>query len=319
MYGMMSVWVALESGLHAACPATPEQLTGSADQVSAAFLAMDDDAFNRALAELNEEVGCLSAVPYGPQVAATHLAYGLVAYHAQDRDVALAHFQSMAQVQGWSLPPAFVERPPVSDWMREAARRPPGPGIGYALKPGYSLIVDGESSAELPTGRAAIVLIRGPEGVVWSGVLRPGTLPPPDTRWLPPTFVDATPAPSGADAVAQRPTEPSAMAVHAARWPWLGAGVAASGALTLWVGFANRNADYRIVMDAINDGASEAEIGLGLEDVRSLERTRNAWLAGAGTVTGAAIGLGVVGLVLGQQTSADAAVSVGPAGVMLRW
>lgn len=281
----------------AACPATPEQLAATAERVIAAFIEQDKLEFLSARTALDEDVGCLAGVPSESQVAAIHLAYGLGAYRDGDQDTSLAHFQSMAMIEGWSLPAHFAEPTLVSEWMGQAAQRPSAPGRSYPVDAGYSLIVDGRESGELPTERAAIVVIRSEAGVSWSGALLPGA-DPPDGPWRPPIVLPPR---------------------HPPRWPWVGAGVAAGVAAALWVGFANSNAGYRVVSDAIDDGATQAEVGLSAEEVEALKRARNARLGGASAATGAAIGLGFVGLALSQRTSADAAVSVGPAGVTLTW
>ena len=293
----------------AACPATPEQLAATAERVIAAFIEQDKLEFLSARTALDEDVGCLAGVPSESQVAAIHLAYGLGAYRDGDQDTSLAHFQSMAMIEGWSLPAHFAEPTLVSEWIGQAAQRPSAPGRSYPVDAGYSLIVDGGDSGELPTGRAAIVVIRSEAGVAWSGVLLPGE-DPPNGLWRPPEDKQHI---STDDETVRTPVG------HPPRWPWVGAGVAAGGAAALWVGFANSNAGYRVVSDAIDDGATQAEVGLSAEEIKALERARTAWWGGAGAATGAAIGLGVVGLALSQRTSADAAVSVGPAGVTLTW
>lgn len=295
------VWLLLLFGKQAdaACPASPAQAADSARRVEAAFISMESSAFARELDVLNEELSCLTAPPDPQQAALVHEALGLATFKDRGRTEGMAYFGAMCSLDSYHVPESVLEFTPVAEWIHAACALPPGGFTPYAINPGYSLVVDGEATLSLPDSRAALALIRGPEGVAWSGLLVPGELPPMGAWNLPlPCGPAGCPSP-----------RPSPLL--------LGAAAAAAGSGVLWGAFALQRADLIRSQQLINAGASPAEVGRSADDMVSQLALARGLGFGAGVAGGAAIGLVIAARI--HSSGEDRRLLVGPGAVSLSW
>lgn len=299
MTTLTSVLYLLQSMALAACPSTPDQVEGSAREAVKAFAAMDAEAFSLAHEELREGVACLSAAPSPEQAAVVHLAEALASFQAKDTAQVLAALQAMQESDPGSTLSADVAPVggPLHGRAVEASALPPAPRVHHELRRSYTLVVDGRSTAEIPTSRSSLVVVVAPGGqVVWSGLV--------SSEGLPPTIgVQSAGAASNQGTSSSRRfggDVPNRRKLS--RATLLAAGGSALVAGGLWVAYAPGLERLREVEQLVDMDASEQEwhdaglkpmtddeIGALYDRARALELSAQA-------ATGLTLGLGVVGV-----------------------
>jgi hypothetical protein len=161
----------------AACPADTGTLRAD---VQVAAKAYDDwawEEFDRALAAVRADLGCLTEVVPSSDVEPVYRLFALAGARQQDAGLAEAAFRGALVLEpGYEPDPALA---PQGSLLRRAwdQARAAGPGAVQPL-PAGTWFVDGRPrSTELPTERVALVQFQG-SGAVLSWYLDGGALPP---------------------------------------------------------------------------------------------------------------------------------------------
>lgn len=284
----------------AACPATPADTATHASEAERAFANMDLGRFTAASSELREEVGCLVAAPSPHEAALIHRAEALAWFQAGDREKTVGALRAMLAAEPDMLLSDEVEPPHgvVASRLFEAMARAPSPTVPTGLPAGLVAVVDGWPSPTLPTDRPALVVVQSEtdQHPLWSGLTGGAPLPP-----LPYAAVvaDWSPglAPEPSVSALAAPAEGRAQRrVGAALLVSAGGSAVAAG--VLWGLFVPARDEVNDVARRIAAGESPDEIGLSGGEVQAMEDNATALGRGAQVTAGAALGLGVAGVVL---------------------
>lgn len=169
--------------VQAACPSTQGQVEAQASAAAVSFSRMDTTGFDASRDAMREGVACLLERPSAATAAAVHLAEALAWFQVNDRARTLASIQAMvesdpeATLSGALAPTGGQLRL----WFDEARARPPAARAPVTLPAGWSLVVDGEAAAGIPSDRPAVVVVLRENGQVWWSGLLPagGAVPTP--------------------------------------------------------------------------------------------------------------------------------------------
>ncbi len=167
---------------HAACPATPVELTAGITAVERAFAALDADGVAEGGTRLGLATACLDTV-IAPAVAVRlHAAQGLVAFVAGDADDATAAFAAARRIDpSWQPDPALV---PKGHPIRGLATRLDPTTLGTERVPSAAagtLSFDGEAGLDRPVGTPTVAQWVKDSTVVSGAYVWPdATLPPYD-------------------------------------------------------------------------------------------------------------------------------------------
>lgn len=195
--------------VRAACPADAAALRADVATATGAYEDWAWADFDRSVATVRDDLGCLTEVVPGPDARAAHQLFALAGAREKDEARTVAAFRALLALEP-SYEPDPVLAPQGSLLYRawEQARAS-GAGSQQPLPMG-AWFVDGKPGAgELPTGRSAVVQLLDPSGHLLSWYLDGGELPSGLLERLPwiaapaplPPGVSSAPEPVVAEAV----------------------------------------------------------------------------------------------------------------------
>jgi len=171
-------------------PTRTSDVVEAAGRAEVAYGAMDDVAFEQAVADTRERLVCLGEPLTVDGAAATHRAEALSAFLTGDPDLARAHFAAArALLPGWQLPSTMA---PAGHPLRE---------VFDGAEPGTATLplmvagrvawyqVDGLRREEVPAERPYVLQRFGTDGGVLDTRLAAGEPPLPEPLPLPPEVV----------------------------------------------------------------------------------------------------------------------------------
>lgn len=290
-------WLLLGSAsARATCPARAQDVGAVVLDAERAFAAMDAAGFDHAAERLQVQLGCLSEPLRPPEVALVHRALALAAFRAGDHPGVRAALLAMHETDpALRLPVTLAPvGGPLAHLESEALALPASARIPHGLA--LNVEVDGRREDSLPADRPAVVVVLGSEGQVhWSGLVPAG-----DTRMLWAADVHgpaASPAPDRSRDVGPGPGAPRRVLLGAAG----GSAVVAVG-LGLGAWSAQQQLLEAQSLAAGNASAAEWQDSFGRKlsptQTLHLKDTAAGLRRGAAAAAGAALGLGVVGVVI---------------------
>jgi hypothetical protein len=163
----------------AACPSSPEALSGELSSAYDAYLAFDTAGFRVLARQAHEDAACLDGVLEPIAASKLHLVEALHAWVDKDGAAMVASFRGLRSADPVYEPPADLA--PAGSGLRQgfesAGAAGPGPEEAVEVGDGIRLLVDGRPTARLPTQRAALVQVERADAPLRSWYLRPGAAP----------------------------------------------------------------------------------------------------------------------------------------------
>ncbi len=170
--------LALLHAASAACPADASALTAQLDAGFSAHQARDWPAFEKSIAAVHEDIGCLTELADVDLAGRLHHLLALYFAHHEDQDNARDALRGALSLDGsFALDPELVAAYPVLQDAYQAAVKK-GPGDSRDLPEG-SWVVDGRRDGEhLPTQRATLVQRHVDQAQIRSWYVFGGQIPP---------------------------------------------------------------------------------------------------------------------------------------------
>lgn len=265
-------------GARAACPASPDALQAEAETAIASFARADGATFSEAYTAMSASLSCLNAAPSPSQSALVHQADALYWFQARDQGAAMDAFQAMHEVEPTlTLSESVAPKGGfVYNWYLEAAARPPSAKAEVALARRVSLSIDGMNATSRPVDRPALAVLSAEGRVLWSGLLPVG-------GDLPRVELEREKIP---------PRRLAGVAVLSA------AGVSTVAAGGMWVAALQGRGEVLQLRDDIAAGGGVEDVGLSPDEASELYDSAKRQGYTAQAVSGVALGLVSLGLVL---------------------